>query len=138
MKSLSPCRLGPLSLSLSVLRRSGEGGHRRALLVLDACVETANSSASIEGLVVEYGDVLNFLRSMQAFQAQQESQVALRVALPHFDLLCTGSNPIATEVRLSPDFREEWHVYRFSPSRADVRTFINTLEVSLVSAPLPT
>jgi hypothetical protein len=127
-----------LSLSLSVLRRSGADERRRALLALDARVATASSSASIEGLVVEYGDVLNFLRSLQAFYAQQESLAALRVALPHFDILCTGDRSLTVEVRLSPDFREEWHVYRFSPTRADIRAFINTLEVSLVSVPLPT
>lgn len=107
-------------------------------MALDAKVDMPTSSAQVEGLMVEYGDLLSFQRRLRIFLAQQETPVALRVALPHFDLSISGSRVISAEVRLSPDFRAEWHVYRFSPSRADVRAFINTLEVSLVSAPLPT
>lgn len=138
MKSCSPCCLGPLSLSLSVLRRGG-ADTGRALLALSANVATPASSSEVEGLVVDYGDILKFQRRLQVFLTQENPpSLALRVGLPHFDLTFTRDHAISAEVRLSPDLRAEWHVYRFSPSRTEVRAFTQTLEVILVSAPLPT
>ena len=113
----------------------------RALVALSATVATPFSSAIVENLVCDFGDLLAFRRKLRRFvQKLDEGVVAMHVLMPMFDLalIMTSHGSVRTEIRLSSEVRYERHMYDFESTLEEALDFARMLDHALVSLPLKT
>ena len=128
--------LGPLQLSMTLLKRSIPGPESVSMTVV---VSTPYSSATIENVLCELSDLINFRFRLHRFIQQTDEGVAsMHVLMPMFDLAFTATlkNSVHTEIRMSSDFRFERHIYNFESTFEEVSRFVDEFTCSLVSLSL--
>ena len=128
--------LGPLQLSFQLLGRRSTG---RESVALTAVVSTPYSSATVENLVCDYGDLVTFRSRLRQFVLRADEGVAaMHLLMPMFDLalIATLQETVRAEVRLSSDIRSERHMFDFESSFEEAAEFAHGLDYILVSLPL--
>lgn len=124
---------GPLRLSFTLLKSPSPG---RQPATLSAAVVTPYSSAAVENLLCDFGDLLAFRARLRKFIEQEDEGIAaMHVLMPMFDMaiIATLHGTARAEIRLSSNVRSERHMYDFECTIEEVHAFTERLDLALVS-----